>query len=54
VMAALAALLVVLSAASWRRGWWDVGRRGLMTVFVVGAVATVVFLVRWNYLPAVF
>ena len=54
VMTALAVLLVVLSGVSWRRGWWDVGRRGLMTMYVVGAVATIAFLVRWNYLPAVF
>jgi hypothetical protein len=54
VMAALAALLVVLSVASWRRGWWDVGRRGLMTIYVVGALATIAFLIRWNYLPVVF
>ena len=54
VMAILAALLVVLSARSWTRGWWDVARRILMTGYVAGALVTVAFLIRWNYLPAVF
>ena len=54
VMAAIAALITALVVLSWRRRWWDAGRRTLMTLFVVGAIATIAFLVRWNYLPATF
>ena len=54
VMAVLAVALAVLSIISWRRRWWDIARRGLMTMYVVGALATIAFLIRWNYLPAVF
>ncbi|HEV8216038.1 MAG TPA: serine hydrolase domain-containing protein, partial [Gemmatimonadaceae bacterium] len=53
-MGALATVLTVLSAMAWRRRWWDVVRRSLMSVYVVGALATIAFLIRWNYLPAVF
>jgi len=53
-MAGLAALLTMLTATAWRRRWWDLPRRSLMSVFVVGALAAIAFLIRWNYLPAVF
>lgn len=54
VMAALAAILIGLAVLSWRDRWWDVVRRSLMTFTAVGAVATIAFLIHWNYLPAVF
>ena len=54
VMTLLAALLVALCLRAWRRRWWDAPRRALMSVYVVGALVTLAFLIRWNYLPAVF
>ena len=54
VMVVLAAFLVGWCVMSWRRRWWDVARRCLMSVYVVGALATIAFLIRWNYLPSVF
>jgi hypothetical protein len=53
-MAILTGLLAVFTAMAWRRRWWDVTRRGLMTLYVGGAFAVVAFLIRWNYLPARF
>lgn len=54
VLAALAVAIVVGAIAAWRRGWWDIPRRGLISIYAVVALLVVAFLVRWNYLPPVF
>jgi CubicO group peptidase (beta-lactamase class C family) len=54
VMAVLAFMMAVGALAAWLSRWWDPLRRTLYTVVTVCAVLTVVFLLRWNYLPAVF
>jgi hypothetical protein len=50
----LAFLMVLGALASWPSRWWDLLRRTLYTVVTICAVLTVVFLLRWNYLPAIF
>ena len=54
LLAALAIAILAGAVASWRRGWWDVARRSLISIVALAAVLAVAFLVRWNYLPAVF
>jgi CubicO group peptidase (beta-lactamase class C family) len=54
IIAVLAFLMVLGALASWPSRWWDLLRRTLYTVVTICAVLTVVFLLRWNYLPAVF
>jgi hypothetical protein len=54
VLAALAIVIVLSAAVAVRRRYWDWPRRGLYNVLMVGAVMTVAFLVRWNYLPMRF
>ncbi|MDP9179154.1 MAG: beta-lactamase family protein [Gemmatimonadota bacterium] len=54
VLAVLAFLMVVSAIAAWPARWWDVTRRTLYALVTVCAVLTIVFLLRWNYLPPVF
>jgi hypothetical protein len=54
VLAGLAFLMVLAAIASWLARWWNVLRRILYALVTVCAVLTVVFLIRWNYLPPVF
>ena len=50
----LAFLMVLAAIASWLARWWDILRRSLYVLVTVGAVLTIAFLLRWNYLPPVF
>jgi len=54
VMAGLAVVVVTCAVVAWPRRWWDPVRRGLYAAVALGAVLTLAFLVRWNYLPVVF
>lgn len=54
LLAALAFAMVAGAIVAWRRGWWDVPRRGLISLYAVLSLLVVSFLVRWNYLPPVF
>jgi CubicO group peptidase (beta-lactamase class C family) len=54
ILAALAMVILLDAAVAWRRQWWDWPRRGLYSFLMIGAVMTVAFLVRWNYLPMRF
>jgi hypothetical protein len=53
----LACLTVVVTAGavlSWRGRWWDAVRRTALVGVALGAILTVSFLIRWNYLPVRF
>ena len=54
LLAGLSVAILVGAVAAWRRGWWDLPRRILLSAFVVCALLVVTFLVRWNYLPPAF
>lgn len=54
LLAGLTLVMVVGALASWPGRWWDFTRRTVYTLVTVCAVLTIVFLLRWNYLPAVF
>jgi hypothetical protein len=54
IMAVLGGVMIAVVLAAYRLRWWDAVRRAMYALVVVGAVLTVAFLVRWNYLPAVF
>jgi CubicO group peptidase (beta-lactamase class C family) len=54
LMAVSAAVIVAGTVLAFRRGWWDPLRRVLYSGVAAGAVLTIVFLVRWNYLPVRF
>ena len=54
IMALIAVVMIMASVMAFRRGWWDPVRRVLYSGVVAGAVLTIAFLVRWNYLPVRF
>jgi len=54
IMAAVAVALLWSTGAAFARRWWDWPRRALFVLATLGALLTVCFLVRWNYLPATF
>jgi CubicO group peptidase (beta-lactamase class C family) len=53
-LAVLAVIVVAAAVQAWRRSYWDFGRRATLSLLTVSAVLVVVFLMRWNYLPARF
>jgi hypothetical protein len=54
VVTTLAFVMVLSALAAWLARWWDPVRRALYTLVTVCAVLTVLFLLKWNYLPPVF
>lgn len=47
----LVVAMLALCILAWRKRWWGLTRRLLLTVLIVFFALQVVFLVRWNYLP---
>jgi hypothetical protein len=54
LMALTAAVIVTGAVMSFRRAWWDPVRRILYSGVALGAILTIAFLIRWNYLPVTF
>lgn len=48
--AALSVVLLGLTAAAWKRGWWRVTGRIGLTIVAIGGVAFALWLYQWNLL----